>query len=323
MPVVSNGLYRLFTAVVLSMIFTIALFYLTFEIPHTLDRMLRNYYPDVYWDYKLQERILKNLKPYGYLALTSTLILVVAGFTVKRGYISFLGSVTMYIPVFGYFAFAMFFLAGIGVLRVLWLPFLELSPETLKLGHIVLSPFFILKLLPYEHYYYGIVLLIAIAIIGLGLIIFSLGVTTWLYGKFRGCRIVDFWIYKYSRHPQYLGFLLWSYGLLVLTSFKMYVRGALTTPPTLPWLVSSTIVVGIALQEEIEMSKYSKEYMNYREKTPFMIPLPKVVSNIITLPSRLVVRGSPRSIKSVMAILTLYTIILVIASFILVKAFNL
>jgi hypothetical protein len=52
----------------------------------------------------------------------------------------------------------------------------------------------------------------------LGLIIFLLGVFTWLYGKFKGIRIIDFWIYRYSRHPQYFGFLLWSYGLTILAS---------------------------------------------------------------------------------------------------------
>ncbi len=132
---------KLIVAVILSILFTVTLFYLTFELPRILDRVLHNYFPDVFWQRELKEQVIETLRPYGYLALTVTLILIVVGFAVKKGYLSILGSVAMYLPIFGYFAFAMFFLAGLGVLRVLWLPLLELSLETLKLGHIVYFPF--------------------------------------------------------------------------------------------------------------------------------------------------------------------------------------
>ncbi|MEM2224398.1 MAG: isoprenylcysteine carboxylmethyltransferase family protein [Acidilobaceae archaeon] len=65
--------------------------------------------------------------------------------------------------------------------------------------------------------------------------------------------MVDFWTYKYSRHPQYLGFILWSYSLLIFVSSKTYVRGAFTTPPALIWLISSMLIIGIALFEMLEM----------------------------------------------------------------------
>ena len=62
-----------------------------------------------------------------------------------------------------------------------------------------------MKVIPEGYHWFGMVRLIALIITGLGLLVFSLGVTTWLYGGFKGYKIIDFWIYKYSRHPQYLG----------------------------------------------------------------------------------------------------------------------
>lgn len=311
-------------AIILSLLFTVTLFYLTFEVPHLLDNLLHSYYPDVFWEPELREQILNNLRPYGYLTLIITFMLIVLGFIVKKNYLSTLGSIAIYLPIFGYFAFAMFFLAGIGVLRILWLPLLEFSPNTLKLGHIVLLPFLILKFLPDEYFWYGIIQLIGIFTIGLGLLIFSLGVITWFYGRFRRYKLINFWIYRYSRHPQYLGFLLWSYGLLLFIYFKPYVKGAFTISPTLPWLISSMIVIGVALDEEIEIKrKYDEEYINYCKKVPFMIPLPKLLSDIITKPSNLFIKGSPRDRKDIVTILIIYLLILIILSFITITAFNL
>ncbi|MEM1703730.1 MAG: methyltransferase, partial [Zestosphaera sp.] len=145
----------------------------------------------------------------------------------------------------------MFFLTGLGVLRTLWLPLLELSPSTLKLGCVVYLPFSYVPHAP----------LVGLVTAFIGLFVFLLGVTTWFYGRFKGYEIVDFWIYRYSRHPQYLGFILWSYGLLIFVSNKVYVRGAFTTPPALIWLISTILVIEIALTEELEMKKkYGEKY---------------------------------------------------------------
>ena len=56
---------------------------------------------------------------------------------------------------------------------------------------------------------YGIILI--------GLVIFSYGLITWFQGVLEKKEINDFSIYRYSRHPQYLGYLLWSYGIYLLT----------------------------------------------------------------------------------------------------------
>ncbi len=294
-------------ALILSAVFTVALFYSTFEAPIFLDKVLHQYFPEVFYDVEAIERVLSILRPVGYTTLTITIVLILLGFMIKKGILASLGSLVLYIPTFGYFAYAMFFLTGLGVLRTLWLPLLELSPSTLKLGCIVYLPFSVVPHAP----------LIGLVITFIGLFVFLLGVTTWLYGRFKGYEIIDFWIYRYSRHPQYLGFILWSYGLLIFVSNKAYVRGAFTTPPALIWLISTILVIEIALTEELEMKKkYGEKYEEYCRKTPFMIPLPGILTRAIKTPLKLI-GGYPRSIREIAFAITLYTTIFIAVSYIL------
>jgi len=311
---------KIIFALILSSLFTIALFYLTLELPHLLDKILHNYYPDLFWQFKLKEEMLNNIRPIGYATLIIVIILIALGFILRKSYLSAIGSVTLYLPVFGYFAFAMFFLAGIGILRVLWLPLIEYSPEVLKLGSIVLIPYVILKDYVSIYVAYGTLLLSALILIFIGLFIFSIGTATWLYGRFKGYKIIDFWIYRYIRHPQYLGYILWSYGLLTLTYLKSYVRGAFIIPPSYPWLISTLIIIGIALYEENSMKMlYKKDYMEYKEKTAFMIPLPRWLENLIKWPLR--IKREEKMIDNIL-LLFFYLLILTILSYIINIYYN-
>lgn len=293
-------------AVILSFLLTTALLYSTFEVPKALDEVLRHYFPEVFWDVEAREGVLATLRPVGYAALATTIALMVLGFAVKKGFLSLAGSLALYIPTFGYFASAMFFLTGLGALRALWLPMLELSPAVLKLGCVAYLPFAALGSFAAP---VGVVLIFA------GLLVFALGATTWLYGKFRGRELVDFWIYKYSRHPQYLGFIVWSYGMLIFVSYKHYVRGAFTTPPALIWLISTMVVIGAALLEEVRMSeRHGERYEDYCEKTPFMVPMPKQLARALVAPLR-AVRVYPKDAKSVAMALALYTAIVMLTSY--------
>lgn len=60
--------------------------------------------------------------------------------------------------------------------------------------------------------------------IGSGLLIFLLGTIAWFYGKSERREIIDFWTYKYWRHPQYMGFLIWSYGVMLLAALPVSLR---------------------------------------------------------------------------------------------------
>lgn len=234
----------------------------------------------------------------------------------KTTYLSKLGVLGLYLPTFGYFAFAMFLLAGLGFLRTLWLPFIQLTPEVLKLGSIVLLPYKIIVntvswviQVPNK---YLIVLPISQAICAVGGMIFFTGVFTWLYGRFNNVELINFWIYKYSRHPQYLGFIIWSYGVLAYVAFKQYVRGAFTIPPILIWLFITAIILLIAIKEERDMiEKLGDKYLSYVRKTPFLIPLPKSVSKVLTTPHKLL-KWSPGNLKKAVTILFIYLIPLTI-----------
>ena len=293
-------------ALFLSILFTIALLYAISEVTLILDKVLQQYFPEAYWDPEERSKILNFLRPIGYTAFVATIALIFLGFALKKGLISFAGSLAMYLPIFGYFAGAMFILTGLGALRALWLPILDYSPKLLKLGCIVYLPFTFVRVCA---------TLISTILMFVGIFIFVLGSTTWLYGKFRGYTVIDFWIYRYSRHPQYLGFIIWSYGLLVEVSTRGYIKGAFTTPPAIIWLISTVIVIGVAMMEEIEMVKrYGEKYEEYRRKTPFLIPLPKPLAKAVTMPMRLLRRYPPKSLKSVTLTILLYTLIIIAVS---------
>jgi len=82
-------------AIILSILLTIALFYSTFEVPMVLDRALRHYFPDVFWDVKAREEVLAILRPVGYTTFAATIALIALGFAIKKGLLSFAGSLAL------------------------------------------------------------------------------------------------------------------------------------------------------------------------------------------------------------------------------------
>jgi len=311
-------------AVILSMLLTTSLLYVPLDALCIIDELPLKAFPPFFWGHNWD-----LLKAVSYAMLYIIIWFIVLGFFVKRGYLSVLGSVALNLLTFGYFAINMWFLfAGIGIFRVLWLFSDVPLATTLKLGHIVYVPHLILSapfLSMLAQGYRPVEL--SLIIMSIGLFTFFTGVTTWLYGKFKGYKMMDFWVYRYSRHPQYLGFLLWSYGLLLLASFASYPRygynpppwappfGYVPPPPTLPWLISSLVIIGVALQEETKMVKlYGEKYVEYRRKTPFMIYLPKILATLIRTPMRPLSKEYPESTKEVIYVIVVYLIMLVLLS---------
>jgi hypothetical protein len=101
-------------------------------------------------------------------------------------------------------------------------------------------------------------------------------------------------IYRYSRHPQYLGFILWSYGLLIYDTYVFKpVKGGYFASPSIIWLTVVMIIIAIALYEENHMVKiYGEKYIQYMSRTPFLIPLPKKLENILTYPAKLILKNN-------------------------------
>jgi len=308
---------------ILSALFTAALLYATLEVPRFLNSILIEIYPDwgLHFEMEKMRETIELLRPFGYAAFISVIALIIVGFVLGRTKISTFASLGLYLPVFGHFALSMFLLAGIGVLRALWLPILDVSPNLLRLGDVIYTLYiasaplieFIMRLSGVTSSFIHVGGTFSIMVMLVGLVIFFLGTITWLYGKVRGCRIIDFWIYSLSRHPQYLGFTLWSYGLLILAMVTPSPRGGYMAPPSLLWLISMLTVVGSALHEENQLIKsYGEEYLKYRGRVPFMIPLPEGLKRLLTAPVRLLLgKEMPERGREIALVLTLYGLILI------------
>ena len=146
-----------------------------------------------------------------------------------------------------------------------------------------------------------------------------------MYGKVAEKTVLDFWFYRYSRHPQYLGFILWSYGVMLLTALAPTPFGGYQPEPSLPWLISTMLVVCVALAEEITMIKRSGEgYRAYRERAPFMLPLSGIVIRIFTAPFRMMLKKEhPENIREVIYTFVIYLVIFIALSLVVVRLMRL
>jgi hypothetical protein len=160
------------------------------------------------------------IRPIGYTCLAIILALVILGLVTKKTGLATLGSVAFFLPTFGSFVSYMFFLAGIGLLRVAWVPIWDLSKSLLRLGDVAYLPYAIVmyplallsslvnvdlssplgQLLSENgmvRYYWGefhpnLRTPVAYLIVASGIMIFALGTLAWLYAKLQGKRTVDF-----------------------------------------------------------------------------------------------------------------------------------
>ena len=115
-----------------------------------------------------------------------------------------------------------------------------------------------------------------LALLGFFLFLYSL---IYLYRKRNG--LVKTGPYKYVRHPQYLGIIMMTFGL-TLVSLQIYpVIPYLLTPiyighlaVLLVWTVEVFAYIILAkLEESYLRSKFGDEYVKYSESVPFIIPL--------------------------------------------------
>ena len=161
---------------------------------------------------------------------------------------------------------------------------------------------------------YGIIY----GIIFIGLLIFSIGVINWLRGVIKKKDFIDFSIYKFIRHPQYLGYLIWSYGVYLLTLIPIAATpfGYISFDYTFIWLLSALAIIGIALYEEILMKeKFPEKYPKYQKRTSFLIPIPKFIQSIITLPIRLLFKKElPENRKEILFLLFFYGVLIILIS---------
>ena len=310
-------IHTMLSLTLLALVFTVALTFTTVELPRILTNLFyrAGWIPDVNpgIEPEIVEEFMKIARPIGYVCLTAIVILIIAGFITKKKRLSTLGALFFFLPTFGYFAGSMFFLAGLGILRITWIPFWEIN--LVNLGDIAYLPYIIPT---YLFHLIGpdIRTPLAIAVTGIGFFIFLLGTIAWFYGKVQKRETVTFWLYKYSRHPQYLGYIIWSYGVMLQASLAGISWGGSNPGASLPWLISTLIVVCIALAEEINMSKRDRDtYLKYKERAPFMFPIPKFITSLVTAPIRVLLRkNQPENRKEIIGTFAVYFLIFVLLS---------
>jgi HEAT repeat protein/protein-S-isoprenylcysteine O-methyltransferase Ste14 len=308
--------------VLLAVVFTIGLMFSSLELPQAVDKLLSQNvdFLDVatgqneLTKYKTELFLSHyHIRLIGYGCLGLIVILIVLGFILEKCALASLGAIFLFLPVFGHFAATMFFLGGLGFLRFIWLPFLDISFAIMRLGDIVLLPYkWILDFASLV----GINLYRQLPFIltGFGIFIFLLGVIAWMYGRIRKQNVTDFWIYRISRHPQYLGWIIWSYGVLFLPgpNMKQYV----TVANTLPWLLATMIIIGVSLFEERKMKQeFGNTYESYRQRTSFLFPLPLLVRKIFSLPQKLIFgKWYPDRKREIAAVVIFYTVLCIFLS---------
>ena len=306
---------------VLAVVFTIGLTFATVELPHQVDQLLQrtvvtpggDSHADAVARLKTELFMAHyHVKAIGYVGFSLLVVLIVVGFSTKRTGFAAVGAVGVMLPVFAQFAGVMFFLAGLGVLNALWLPVLDVSYEIQHWGSVIDAPNDVLRWL------LGVIGVHSVwpttlFFISAGILVFLLGVYAWLSARMRGSGVADSWVYRISRHPQYLGWILWTYGAYLLLEQMRYPKRSWGIGASLPWLISTMVIIGVAMMEELSMRKrFGEAYAAYRKRAPFLFPLPRFVERFFAMPLKLVSgKDQPSRKREVVAVVTLYTALLV------------
>jgi protein-S-isoprenylcysteine O-methyltransferase Ste14 len=255
----------------------------------------------------------KHVRAIGYGCLALIIVLSLIGLVAQKRGLASLGSYSLILTTYAYFVLHMSFLAGLGILTALWVPFWG---GLVKLGDIAYVPYMVV-VYPFSLAGVDVRQAVAYAMSDLGLLILILGVLAWFYAHLQKRGTADFWIYRLTRHPQYLGWIVWSYGLMLHVSRRHDTLLQHTNPgASLPWVVSSLIIVCVALAEEVRMrQQHGQEYVRYQEQAPFMLPLPSRLSRAVAAPFRLIRgRDAPETSWDLVWVFSIYLAIVVLLS---------
>jgi len=308
----------------IAILFSTGLIFATLQLPYLFDNWIQHAFKfpgfdqasstlqmsksDLYFQYL-------HIKTIGLVCLIITFLLVIIGLVTNKLNLSVLGAVALFVPIFGHFTVTMFFLAGLSFLRFLWIPFTGLSPLIMRLGDILLIPN---NWIQEAGKLFNVDLQFSTSVIFIssGVLLFVIGVYNWFNTKFNKGNVVTAWTYKISRHPQYLGWIIWSYGLYLLPVDAQ--KRVWSYHDSLPLLLTIMIIITISLFEELKMTrKYGDEYRKFKARTAFMFPLPDFLKKIIKHPVRLFYGDYELDKKGkILSFIGYYTILLMGASYI-------
>ncbi len=261
----------------------------------------------------------------GNILLISILSLAVYGIRRGKYNISIFSSILYFIPtLFNLIAGMTVLFSGLELLGVFIERVIGVESVTRRIlihiynvGRVFLVPYWIIldRVAPTANEQWGMTPIIRDSYGGffvlLGSSILFLGIATWINSKLENRELTVSGIYRLSRHPQYLGYILWSYGMTILTTFRQHpMRYPLT--PTINWIVSSLILVGLAYREELDLRvKESLYYSDYYHKVSFLVPILTPIRRLLTEPFRIIWNCDyPNSSKKILITLILVFIVL-------------
>jgi protein-S-isoprenylcysteine O-methyltransferase Ste14 len=292
-----NWLSILITLLALAIVYGVGTTFFTIELERLVERTITPHIQDSAEVTAMNREIYSGIDQFmasrhvrliGYTCCALILVLALVGLITEKSGLASLGSIGFILPIYAYFVLHMSFLAGLGALTALWTPFWG---DLVRLGDIAYVPYMIL-VYPFSLAGIDVRRFLAELCVSLGLLVFILGVLAWFHARFQKKGTADFWIYRLTRHPQYLGWIIWSYGLMLRVALRQDTTLQSTNPgASLPWVISTLIITCVALSEEMRMRRqHGQEYELYTSQAPYMLPLPGFLSSAISAPLRLILR---------------------------------
>jgi len=103
---------------------------------------------------------------------------------------------------------------------------------------------------------------------------------SFFYQLFNRKKLITEGLYKYLRHPQYLGIIIMTLGLTLIclntTPIYPFVQEPLYDKSWILfiWIAEALIYVLLAKIEDLSLkAKYGEDFLNYAIKVPFMFPI--------------------------------------------------
>lgn len=144
-----------------------------------------------------------------------------------------------------------------------------------------------------------------------GFLFFLASLTQLLWFKRRGAKLVTTGFYGLVRHPQYLGIFVWTFGH-ILYALPLHLRPA----DLIAWTTLVFLYIALARYEEKNLEKeFEEEYRRYREQVPFIIPLPRKLSEKISAKITLLTpkNGKNRRLTFIAAYITIILLIIILS----------
>ena len=104
--------------------------------------------------------------------------------------------------------------------------------------------------------------------------------------------------------------------MYLLLLLSRYPKRSWGIDASLPWLISTMIIIGVAMLEELNMQRrFGDSYAMYRTKTPFLFPVPAFINRLFSWLFRVLLgKDQPQRPYHVVTVLCLETAVLIGAS---------